>query len=113
MDGRVQIVDQLRADGGLCENQLNRGERVVCVVVKHRKECVVSLGRLKAFFAAHELEEQMEDDGMVQHLRRIEQSLRQQHHIEETLQEQLDRAVANEEYETAAKLRDEMRKRGC
>src|SRR5208283_3474222 len=49
MDGSVQVVDQLRADGGLCENQLNRGERVAGVAVKHRKECLVSLGRLKAF----------------------------------------------------------------
>ena len=51
MDGGVQVVDQLRANGGLCENQLNRGERVECVAVQHRKECLVSLGRLKAFSA--------------------------------------------------------------
>ncbi len=31
MDGSVQVVDQLRAEGGLCENQLNRGERVMGV----------------------------------------------------------------------------------
>lgn len=69
------------------------------------------LDRLKAFFTAHEALEQMEDDGMVQHLRRIEQSLREQHNISETLQEQLDRAVANEEYEAAARLRDALRKK--
>jgi hypothetical protein len=69
------------------------------------------LDRLKAFFAEHGLEEQLEDDGMVQHLRRIEQSLRQEHDIKETLQEQLDRAIANEEYETAARLRDRLRER--
>ena len=49
MDGRVQIVDQLRADGGLCERQFKRGERVACIAVKHCKECVVLLGWLKAF----------------------------------------------------------------
>jgi hypothetical protein len=31
MDGSVQVVDQLGAEGGLCENQLNRGERVMGV----------------------------------------------------------------------------------
>src|SRR5438445_692771 len=33
------------------------------------------LDRLKAFFSAFGAEEQMEEDGMVQHLRKIEQSL--------------------------------------
>jgi hypothetical protein len=69
------------------------------------------LSRLRAFFAAHDAEEQMEDDGMVRHLRKIEKFVRRQHHIEATLQEQLDRAITNEEYETAARLRDELRKR--
>jgi hypothetical protein len=31
MDGSVRVVDQLRAARGLCENQLNRGERVMGV----------------------------------------------------------------------------------
>jgi hypothetical protein len=66
---------------------------------------------LRTFFAAYEAEEQMEEDGMVQHLRRIESTLRQEHHIEATLQEQLDEAIAKEEYEVAAKLRDALRRR--
>src|SRR5262249_26533647 len=69
------------------------------------------LDRLKAVFSAFGAEEQMDDAGMVQHLRKIEQSLREQHGIEETLQEQLDRAIANENYEEAARLRDALRKR--
>ena len=48
---------------------------------------------------------------MVQQLRKMDRSVRDVHHIEATLQEQLAQAVANEEYETAAKLRDELRKR--
>src|SRR5262249_28281130 len=55
------------------------------------------LQRLRAFFASFEAEEQMEQDGMVQQLRKMEASLREAHGIEETLREQLDRAVANEE----------------
>jgi hypothetical protein len=69
------------------------------------------LDQLRAFFAAYELEDQMEEDGMVQQLRRMERSLRQMHNIGETLREQLDRAVADEDYETAAKLRDALRRR--
>jgi len=69
------------------------------------------LEQLRAFFAAYDAEEQMEDDGMVQELRRIERTIRKTHHIEATLQEQLDRAVANEEYEAAAKLRDKLRRK--
>jgi hypothetical protein len=66
---------------------------------------------LQDFFTTYELEGQMEEDGMVQHLRKFEDSLRQKHHIEATLREQLERAVANEEYETAAKLRDKLKRR--
>ena len=69
------------------------------------------LARLKTFFASFDAEEQMEEDGMVQHLRKIESSLREQHGISATLQEQLDKAVANEDYEEAARLRDVMRKK--
>lgn len=69
------------------------------------------LDRLKTFFEAHGLEEQMDDDAMVQHLRRIEKQLREDHGITSTLVEQLDDAVAQEDYERAARLRDELKKR--
>jgi hypothetical protein len=71
------------------------------------------LNRLRDFFAAHDAEERMEEDGMVRHLRKIEDFVRREHRIEATLQEQLDRAIANEEYETAARIRDQMRQREC
>jgi hypothetical protein len=69
------------------------------------------LDRLKAFFVEHDLEEQMEEDGMVQHLRRIETALRDQYEIGATLQEQLEQAVAAEDYEKAARLRDKLKKK--
>jgi protein-arginine kinase activator protein McsA len=47
----------------------------------------------------------------VQQLHKMEESLRQTHQIEATLQEQLDQAVAREYYETAARLRDALKKR--
>jgi hypothetical protein len=69
------------------------------------------LKQLRDFFAEHDLEEQMDEDGMVQQLRKMEQALRETHHIGLTLREQLDQAVANEQYEVAARLRDALRKR--
>jgi hypothetical protein len=74
-------------------------------------EIRAGLEAMRQFFASFEAEEHMEEDGMVQHLRKIEGSLRQEYSIETTLQEQLDQAVANEEYETAARLRDALRQR--
>ena len=70
-----------------------------------------ALAKIQAFFTEHELEEQVDEDVLVMELRKLEQSLRNMHGIEETLNEQLARAVANEEYETAARLRDEIRQR--
>lgn len=69
------------------------------------------LARMRQFFAAFDAEEQMDEDGMVQALRQLEESIRAEHHLGPTLQEQLDRAIANEEYETAARLRDQLRRR--
>jgi UvrB/uvrC motif len=69
------------------------------------------LEQMRRFFAEHELEERMDEDGMVQQLRRLEKSLRELHGIEATLQEQLEKAIAAEDYEGAARLRDKLRKR--
>jgi len=74
-------------------------------------EIRTGLEKLRSFFASYEAEEQMEEDGMVQELRKREQSLRLMHHIDVTLREQLEQAVAKEEYETAARLRDALMKR--
>jgi hypothetical protein len=69
------------------------------------------LEKLRNFFTSFEAEEQMEEDPMVAQLRKMDKSLRQLHNIESTLQEQLQQAVANEEYEAAAKLRDALKRR--
>jgi hypothetical protein len=74
-------------------------------------EIRAGLERMRAFFAGFEAEEQMEEDGMVQRLRELERTLREEHHIEATLRERLDDAVAREDYETAARLRDALRQR--
>jgi hypothetical protein len=74
-------------------------------------EVRAGLERMRAFFASFDGEEHMEDDPMVQRLREIEQSLRRAHNIDATLREQLAEAVANEDYETAAQIRDALRRR--
>jgi len=69
------------------------------------------LSQMREHFVENELEEQMESDALVVALRQLESSLRELHGIEATLQERLEAAIHNEQYETAAKLRDELRRR--
>ncbi len=64
-----------------------------------------------SFFAAFDMEDEMDEDGMVQHLRKVEQSLREEYNIQATLQEQLAQAIAEEDYEKAARLRDELKQK--
>ncbi len=52
-----------------------------------------------------------ENDPMLLQLKRLEEEIRSRHNIGLTMQEQLDTAIANEQYEVAARLRDEMRNR--
>src|ERR1039457_5946952 len=49
MDGSVQIVNQLGADGGLGQDQLNGGERIASVAIEHCQERQIFVGRLKTF----------------------------------------------------------------
>jgi hypothetical protein len=74
-------------------------------------EINTGLEKIRGFFAASNAEEQMEENALVQQLRKMQDSVRQAHKIDATLQEQLARAVANEEYEAAAKIRDALRRR--
>src|SRR5438132_9640145 len=69
------------------------------------------LEKMRAFFNSIDAAEQREEDPMVEQLRKMDRSLRKLHKIEATLQEQLEQAVANEEYEAAARLRDALRQR--
>ncbi|MBS0209292.1 MAG: UvrB/UvrC motif-containing protein [Planctomycetes bacterium] len=57
-------------------------------------------------------DEAPDEDEMVRRLNDLRQSLRDHYHVGRTLNEQLAEAVANEQYEQAARLRDEIAKRG-
>lgn len=70
------------------------------------------LKRMKAFFEEHEATERFDEDEMVKRLRDLRESMRKEFKVGKTLNEQLAEAVAAEEFELAARLRDEIRKQG-
>jgi hypothetical protein len=65
----------------------------------------------RQFFANHDSEEQFEGDELVGRLFELRDTLREQYNIKPSLSEQLAKAVAAEQYELAAKIRDEMSRR--
>ena len=69
------------------------------------------LDRMREVFAAMESAEKFDDHELVVQLVELKESLRKEYHTGVTLAEQLSAAVANEEYERAAMLRDEINRR--
>ena len=56
-------------------------------------------------------DELLQENPAVSYLRQMAQRIREQHGINLTLQEQLDAAIEQEDFEAAARLRDELRRR--
>ena len=69
------------------------------------------LEEMRKIFAGADVEEQFESDELVNQLRELKESLRKEYQVGQTLAEQLAEAVAAEEYERAARLRDEIARR--
>jgi hypothetical protein len=69
------------------------------------------LEAMRQIFVNAEAEEQFESDELVNQLRELKESLRKEYQVGPTLAEQLAEAVAAEEYERAARLRDEIARR--
>jgi hypothetical protein len=69
------------------------------------------LDRMKSVFTEYEADEEFDEDELVQRLIELRESLRQHFRVGPTLQEQLADAVANEKYELAAEIRDELNRR--
>lgn len=69
------------------------------------------LERIRAVFVEYEAEDQFEEDELVQRLQELREALRKEYEVGRTLNEQLRDAVASEQYELAAKIRDELAKR--
>jgi hypothetical protein len=66
------------------------------------------LTALRQLFETHATLEQYEEDVFVDKLREMRNSIAKHYEIEPTLAEQLAQAIASEQYELAAKLRDKM-----
>jgi len=69
------------------------------------------LERFRELFEEYEIEEELEDDELAGRLIELRESLREQFNVGRTLREKLEDAVAQEKYELAATLRDELAKR--
>ena len=71
------------------------------------------LDQMRGVFAKFGAEDDFDRDELVNQLAVIKESLREEYHVGKTLAEQLADAVASEEYERAARLRDEISRRGA
>jgi hypothetical protein len=68
--------------------------------------------KIRDFLAASGEEADADADPMLAQLTQLEEEIRQRHGVRQTLEEQLAQAVAQEDYETAARLRDTIRRKG-
>lgn len=69
------------------------------------------LVRLRRFFIDVEAEERFDEDELVSRLRELRESIREHYHLGRTLSERLADAVESEQFELAARLRDEIARR--
>jgi len=69
------------------------------------------LEEIRVFFVKHEAEEHFDSDELVTRLVDLRESLRNEYSVGRTLKERLVEAVEQEQYELAAKLRDELSRR--
>jgi len=67
--------------------------------------------QFREFFASYDAEDHFDEDDLVRRLVELRESLRDQFDVGKTLKEKLADAVAREEYELAAQLRDELNRR--
>jgi len=70
------------------------------------------LDRFRDIYEEIDAEEEFEEDELVQRLEELRESLREKYDVGQTLNEKLADAVATEQYELAAQLRDEINRRG-
>jgi hypothetical protein len=69
------------------------------------------LQEMRDVFEQYEVEEHFEDDELVSRLSDLRETLRKEYDVGRTLNEQLADAVESENYEKAAKIRDQLAKR--
>ena len=88
-------------------SQLEQGNGAEAAV----QEINEGLDKIRAVFVDHEAEEEFGTDELVTRLTEMRETLRTQFEVGRTLEERLNDAVATEQYELAAKLRDELSQR--
>lgn len=69
------------------------------------------LDNIRVFYEKHEALERFDDDDLANRLKQLRDAVRDQYHIDRTLEERLSEAIAAEQYELAAQIRDEIAKR--
>lgn len=74
-------------------------------------ELNLGLKMIEDFYETYEIEEDFEDDELVKRLIEIREDLRDRFEVGKTLEERLNEAVESEQFELAARLRDEINKR--
>jgi UvrB/UvrC motif-containing protein len=74
-------------------------------------ELKLGLDKLREVFEQYGVEEKFDEDELVRRLVELQDSLREHYRVGQTLNEQLAEAVAEEKYELAAQLRDEIARR--
>ena len=70
------------------------------------------LERMRTLFVEYEAEEQYDEDELVQRLIEFREGLREKYEVGRTIVEQLADAIASEDYELAAALRDQLTEDG-
>lgn len=75
------------------------------------QEITAGLDHLRDVFEEYEAEDHYEEDELVARLMDLRETLRDEYDVGKTLHEKLAEAVASEQYELAAELRDELAKR--
>jgi hypothetical protein len=70
------------------------------------------MGTIAKVYEDHGLAKWLKHDPSMAELRQLEKQIRKRYGIKATLQEQLQRALANEDYENAASIRDQLKAKG-
>lgn len=75
------------------------------------EEINLGLERIRTVYEEAEADEEFDEDELAEQLRRLQAWIRENYNVGRTLKEQLADAVAAEQYELAARLRDELARR--
>ncbi len=71
----------------------------------------LGLDSMRRVFDEHDVRDEFEEDELVVRLNQLREAIRDHYQLGQTLGEKLAEAVANEQYELAAQLRDELHRR--